>query len=172
MSDILATIEKIIEEHKIILADFDTLEKVVNDAGAMVAMEKSKDAFMPGRPWRREDLQKLEETRNMVMVGLEAHFNREETALLGAFREYGRQDFITSLLNLLADHRVIRSELVEVKQDVSELLGEKLSRALWESKGYDIRARISKLHKTVAKHAGEEQILLHQVQQDVKKHEK
>lgn len=172
MSDILAIIEKVIEEHKVILADFDTLEQVVNDAGAMLAMEKSKEAFMPGRPSPREGLRKLDETRQKVTIGLEAHFNREETALLGAFQAYGRQDFTAAFLDLLNAHKVIRAELSVLKIQVTELLAEKLSRAQWETRGYEIRTRINQLHKTMANHAAEEQVLLHKAQQDVKNHEK
>jgi hypothetical protein len=165
MTNILAIIDKIIEEHKIILADFQSLEKVVNDAGALLAMEMSREAFMPGRLSPREGLQKLDQMRDKVTTGLEAHFIREETALLEALQEYGHADLIAALKNLLNAHLEIRSELDILKDQVGELLPEKLSRSLWESKGYDIRARINQLHKTMAAHAADEQLLLHKVQQ-------
>jgi hypothetical protein len=50
---------------------------------------------------------------------------------------------------------------------VEELLTEKLSRPLWETRGYDVRARISQLHKTMASHAADEQILLRKVQKEI-----
>jgi hypothetical protein len=88
MADILAIIDKVIAEHKILLADFQTLEKVGNDAGALITMEKSKDVFKPGVLSPRDGLLKLKEMRDKVTAGLEAHFNREETALLDAFQVF------------------------------------------------------------------------------------
>jgi hypothetical protein len=172
LDNILELIERIIEEHKIILADFETLEKVFNDAGALILLSKSGDAFMPGRPSPTEGLKKLDESRNKVAVGLEAHFNREETVLLKAFESYGEEEHVTALKNLLKAHIEIRSELSILKGDVAELLTEKVSRNLWEAKGYEVKARINQVHKTMAGHASEEQVLLNKVRKDVKNSKK
>jgi hypothetical protein len=168
MADILAIIDRIIEEHKIILAEFQTLEGVANDAGAIMTLERTKDAFMPGRASSLDGLQNLDDMRSKVTAGLEAHFNREETALLDAFQEYGQADLVASLKNLLLQHTEIRSGLSDFKRQIAELRNEKLSRNLWETKGYDIRAGINQLHKTMASHAADEQKLLHKIQQDIR----
>lgn len=172
MADLLAIIEKIIEEHKIILADFQVFENVINDAGALMSLEKGKDVFKPGQFSPREGLIKLNQIHNTVTVGIEAHFNREETALLKAFLDYGQADFVTALKKLLNEHLDIRNELKVLKGHIEELQTEKLSRMLWESKGYDLRARIGQLHKTMATHAASEQVLLHQIQEALIKRDK
>jgi iron-sulfur cluster repair protein YtfE (RIC family) len=168
MADILAIIDQIIEEHKVILAEFESLEKVSNDATAMLALARGQDHFMPGRPSPREGLKKLEEVRQKVTEGLEAHFVREETALLNAFQEYGRSDLVSALKSLLTAHIELRSELGLLKTHMAELLNETLSRNLWEASGYEIKARITQIHKTIAEHAGEEQILLRKAQKDIR----
>jgi hemerythrin-like domain-containing protein len=167
MADLLAIIEKIMEEHKIILADFQALENISNDAGALIILEKGKDVFKPGQLSPRDGLIKLNEMRNIVAIGIEAHFYREETALLKGLREYGQPDFVTALKTLLNEHLDIRNELNVLKSHIEELQTEKLSRMLWESRGYDLRARISQLHKTMAAHAANEQILLHKVEESL-----
>jgi hypothetical protein len=169
MAGILTIIETIIEEHKIILADFQKMENVVNDAGALNAIEKSKDIFRPGQLSPREGLQQLKGLRDKVDTGISVHFNREETALLQAFQEYGKTDLMLALKTLLTEHGEIRSELDILEGQIDELLTEKPSRALWESKGYDLRARINQVHKTMAEHATDEQLLLSRVQNEIKK---
>ena len=124
---------------------------------------------MPGRISPRESLQKVDEIQIKLNVGLEDHFNREETALLKAFQEYGQPELFEALKSLLNDHKMIRSDLNELKRQVGELMTGKLSRNLWESSGYELRARINRLHKTIATHASDEQLLLHEVQLDIKK---
>ena len=44
--EVLALIELIIEEHKLILHEFQALEKVANDAGAIIGLEKAKEDFI------------------------------------------------------------------------------------------------------------------------------
>ncbi len=170
MTDVIALIDTIIEEHKIILGNLERLEQAVNDAGALMILEHSKDAFMPGRLSPRAGLHELENLQKRVENGLLSHFNREETALLQAFQEYGQDRLVTALKTLLNEHAEIRSELSILKSHVAELSVEKLSRTLWESKGYDLRARITQLHKTIATHAADERSLFHQVQKDLKNH--
>ena len=49
MLDIIGIIDKIIEEHKVLLTQAAQLEIITNDAGAMMAMNKSTEVFMPGQ---------------------------------------------------------------------------------------------------------------------------
>jgi hypothetical protein len=167
MQDIIAIIDKIIEEHKIILAQAVQLENITNDAGAMMAMAKSKEVFVPGRYDQSNTLKIFEILRNKTQEGLYAHFNREETALLDAILEFGNQTFITGLKKLLAEHKNFRDNLESLKIEIDELLNGELSRAMWETKAYDIRAHISEMHTNLEQHAQNEKQLLNEIRREV-----
>jgi hypothetical protein len=87
MGDITNIIERVIAEHKVILADLKTLNRIGNDATALEAINKGKEAFMPGRLGIREGLNQLEDIRAKLDKGLLAHFHWEEITLLNAFQE-------------------------------------------------------------------------------------
>ena len=59
--EVLALIEKVIEEHKQITQRGQTLERVANDVEAMAGLQKTKETFMPGRLDEKKGLQKLQE---------------------------------------------------------------------------------------------------------------
>ena len=160
MEVISVIIERIIAEHKVILADFKTLEKVSNDASALKAIEKGKDAFMPGRLAPLEGLNQLEAMRVKLDKGLRDHFHWEEITLLDAFNEYKADLLVPTLKTLMSEHEDIREGLGELKGLVGELRTEHLSHQLWESKAYDMRAHMINLQKKVEIHAMTEQRLL------------
>jgi hypothetical protein len=160
MEEIAAIVERIIAEHKIILADFKSLETVANDASGIKAMEKGKEAFMPGRQNPKENLNQLENIRIKMDKGLRDHFNWEEVTLLDAFNEYKAVSLIPTLKTLLSEHEDIREGLGELKGLIEELRTEQLSFQLWNTKGYDMRAFMSNLQKKVQTHAANEQKLL------------
>ena len=119
--EVLALIEKIIEEHKLITQRVQTLEQVANDAEAIVDLEKAKDAFMPGRVENKQGLKNLEELLEVIDQGIQAHFNREEAGLLTAFEEYGDKELSSSLSSLLLEHEDLRNRLSHSKKHVAEL---------------------------------------------------
>ena len=49
MEDIIAVIDKIIEDHKTIMQQVQAIEQVANDAEAIAGLDKAKEEFMPGR---------------------------------------------------------------------------------------------------------------------------
>jgi hypothetical protein len=167
MLDIIAIIDKIIEEHKILLAQAVQLENITNDAGAMMAMAKSKEVFVPGRYDQVDTLKIFEKLRNKTQEGLYAHFNREETSLLDAIVEFGNQNIITGLKKLLAEHKNLKYNLESLKIEIDELINGELSRAMWESKAYDMRAHISEIHRNLEQHAQNERILLNEIRREV-----
>jgi iron-sulfur cluster repair protein YtfE (RIC family) len=167
MVDVISIIDKILEEHRVLLNDAKQLEMITNDAGAMMAMAKSKDVFMPGRLDQVQSLKKFEELRNKVQEGLIAHFNREETYLLEAVLELGDQNIITGLKKLLAEHVVFKSRLEELKAQTDELINGQISRAMWETKAYDMRAHLSNMHTHLEKHAKDEQVLFNNIRKNI-----
>ena len=160
MTDTIVIIDQIIEEHKVLLAQANQFEKITNDAGAMKALTRSKEIFMPGRIDQVQSLKKFEELRNTIQEGLNAHFNREETYLLDAILENGDQDVITAFKNLFSEHTAFRASLSELKAESDELINGQISRSLWETKAYDMRAHVTEMNKNLEKHARNETKLL------------
>jgi iron-sulfur cluster repair protein YtfE (RIC family) len=160
MEGIAAIVQKVIAEHKVIMADFKSLEKVGNDATALKAIEKGKELFMPGRLDASEGLKQFEAVRVKLDQGLLNHFDWEERTLLDAFIEYKAFSLVPALKRLMSEHDTIREGLGELKGLTEELRSEHLSHQMWEPKGYEMRAFIIRLFKTVETHAIGEQSLL------------
>jgi len=101
MEEALTLIEKILQEHKVIMQRAHTLEQTANDAEAISGLDKAKDIFMPGRFEQEQGLQKLQELLETINQGLQAHFNREETALLAAVEKYGDRELVSTLREVM-----------------------------------------------------------------------
>lgn len=172
MEEALALIEKIIEEHKVIMQRAQTLERVANDAEAMIGFEKAKDAFMPGRLEQKLGLQELQESLEIIDKGLREHFKREETGLLAAFERHGNKELASALHSLLLEHKDLRDRLARSKKHVAELVGGGLSRHLWEASAHDMRAHISHTRKLLEAHALIEEELLHKLRDQLREESK
>jgi len=172
MEDIISIIDKIIEEHKIILADAKKMETAVNDAQSIMALEISKETFIPGRLDHHSDLIKLEEIRIKVEEGLKAHFNREETGLLIAFQKHGEKRLVDALQTLLLEHQEIRSRFDHQRVEIEELIHGKLSRHVWEGRANELRGHIAQTNKLLAAHANYEQEMLFNLRDELDKTKK
>ena len=167
MEEAIALIDRIIAEHKTILRRVQTLERVANDAEAMMGFEKAKDAFMPGRLEPQKGLQKLQERLETVDKGLRAHFKREETGLLSAFEKHGDKELASALQSLLLEHKDIRNRLGHSKRHVAELVSGNMARHLWEASAHDMRAHLSHTRKLLEAHASIEQELLQKLKRQL-----
>ncbi len=160
MNEALALIDKIIEEHKQILARFRSLEQVANDAQALSALDRAKEDFLPGRlDDQKGGLQKWQESLETIDRGIKAHFDREETGLLAAFEKHGGRMLVSALRVLLSEHEELRNRLVRLKKDVAELAAGGLSREVWEGKAWGVRVYIGHTWKLFQSHARSEQKL-------------
>jgi hemerythrin-like domain-containing protein len=157
MKRTLALIELVIEEHKTIL---QRLDQVANDTEALCSFEKAKEFFMPGRLYQKIGLDKLEELVNLVDQGLQAHFDREETAVLAAFEGLGDRELASAFRSLLLEHKDLRNRLTQTKNHVAQLTSGEWSRYHWEVTVHDIRANMHHTHKLLEAHAVVEQELL------------
>jgi regulator of sigma D len=172
VEETIALIDKIIGEHKIITQRVQTLEQVANDAEAMVGLEKAKEAFMPGRFEQKQGLQKLQELLDTIEQGLQAHFNREETALLTAFEKHGDKELVSTLRSLLLEHEGLRNRFAHSRKHITELTSGGLSRHVWEASAHDMRAHISHTRKLLEAHAEIEQELLQELRSELIRREK
>ena len=160
MEEAIALIDRIIAEHKTILRRVQTLERVANDAEAIAGFEQAKEAFVPGRFDQKQGLQKLQVLMETTEQGIQAHFQREETALLAFFEENEDKDLATDFRSLLLEHEDLRNRFVHSKKHLGELTGGGMSRHLWDASANDMRAHISHTRKLLKAHAEIEQELL------------
>ena len=172
MDEVIALIDKIIEEHRIISGTVQTLEQAATDVEAIVELEEAKEIFMPGRFEQKPGLQKLQELLETIDSRLQAHFNREETGLLTAFEKYGAKELASALRSLLLEHEDLRNRFVHVRKLVAELVTGGLSRQVWEASTYDMRAYINQTRRLLAVHAETEQGLLRKLRSELMRQEK
>ena len=161
--EILVLVDKIIEEHQLVFSRFKNLEGMLSDAEAISGIDEAKEAFMPGRLDREQGLPKLLESLEIIEQGIEAHFNREETALLAAFEKHGDKNLVFALEALLVQHEDLRSRLTDSKRHVTELIGGGLARQQWEASAHDMRAHITHTQQLFHGHAAGEQPLLMEI---------
>jgi len=159
MQEVIALIDRIIEEHQTIFQDFQTLDQIANDAEAAILLDKAKEEFVPGRFESKQGLEELEELLEETEQGIQGHFKREEGALLNAFEKHGDRKLASALL-LLTEHKNLTDRLAYSKQDVAKLTSGDLSRGIWEATGYDMRAYLSYTRRLFEMHAQMEHQLL------------
>jgi hypothetical protein len=167
--EVLALIEKIIEEHRrIITRGLQTLEQVANDATVVRGLDASAEVFMPGRFDQSQGLQKFDGLLEIIERGLHTHFNREETVLPIAVEEYGDGGLMSGFRSLLLAHEGLRNRIAHLKKSVAELVGGGLSRHVWEASAHDMRAYLSHTRKLLEAHARSEQKLLRNLRDRLK----
>ena len=172
MEGTLALIEKLIEEHKVIIGKVQVLEGLADDASALAGLEESEEAFMPGRFDQKEGLQKMKVLLESVDEGLRAHFGREETALLSAFETHGDRKLVSDLESLLLEHEDLRNRFAHSKNHIAELTTGELARHRWEASAHDMRAHISYTRKLLQAHAAIERELLLKLREQLRQERK
>ena len=161
MKEALALINQIIEEHKQIIQEGQTIERVVSDLEAGLKLGKAKEDFLPGvLNDQRRYLQNLQESLETISQGLQAHFEREEKGLLVAFERHGGQMLASALRILLLEHQELKNRIAKSMEDVAGLTVDGLSREVWEGKAWGMRTYISHTLKLLGAHAQSEHELL------------
>ena len=168
MEEKAVLIDRILEEHKAIKQQMQTLEKVGNDVEALAGLDEIKGDFMPGRLDQSQSLKRLQDLLDKISHGLEEHFNREETGLLVAFEKHGDKELAAALRSLLLEHEDLRNRLAHSRKHVAELTGGGLSRHLWEASAHDMRAHLSYTRKLIEAHAETEQELFHKLKKQLR----
>ena len=169
MVEILSLIDELIEEHKSILQRVQTAVQVANDASAILELDRAKDDFVPGRfSDQQQSLQDLQESLEIIEKGLQAHFEREETALLTAFENHGGQTLVSALHSLLLEHENLRNRFAHAQKHVAELTSGNLSRHAWEASAHDMRAHLNHTLKLIEAHAHSEKQLFHKLSAELR----
>ena len=161
VAEALALIEKIIEEHRIILGGIHNLNERANDVAAMRGLGQAQETFTPGRLHdQKEALRNWKESLSFVDAGIQAHFNREETALVAAIAEYGSEELASALRHWLAEHAELRERLAKMRIDVDELIAAESYHVVWQGKAWGIRVYMTHTGKLFDVHARGEQKML------------
>ena len=171
MNEVLAMIERLVEEHKLIRKETQTIERIANDASALKTLEEAKGGFMPGKPEHVEGLKILAESLEKIEKGLHIHFDWEEKAVLSTVDKEGGKQVKTAFQSLLEEHDDLRKRFARAKQHVEELTGGDLSRHVWEANAHDMRAHISHTRKLLEIHAQGEEKLFASLRKQLKKQE-
>jgi hypothetical protein len=172
MDKTLQLIDHLIAEHKTIGEKTQSVEKAVNDITLLSGLKEAREAFVPGQNPQKEDLDKLDRTLVAINTWLEKHFNREETVLLPAVKNYGDRRLTESLNSILFEHTDLKDRLLHSRKRVDELKGKGISQSLWETRASDTRTYISHTRKLLETHAARENHFLKELRQYIKKHGK
>lgn len=170
MEEALVLIEKIIEEHEQIIERVRALERVTNDASALVELDRAREDFIPGRLGdQKQGLQNWQESLEIIDQGIQAHFNREETDLLTAFEKHGGRMLASALRALLTEHEELKNRLAKLRKDVAELAVGGSSRGVWEGKTWGVRSYLAHTRKLFEVHARSEQRLLYRLRSQLRR---
>ncbi|MCK9358146.1 MAG: hemerythrin domain-containing protein [Dehalococcoidia bacterium] len=163
MSEALAIVQQILDEHAQIHKNFQTLDQVSGDveAAARLGSEKTKDYFVPkGLETDGEGLKKWKSQLEAIDRGLKAHFKREETALANAFIREGTPELAQSLNQLLAEHASLNQHVAKLLKDADDIASGGARIEVWEGKGWGMKSNILKLQSEIEAHAERERVLL------------
>lgn len=160
MDKAIALIEEVIKEHEGVLDTVHRLDQMMSDAEALSAIDEARSTFIPGRFNQKDELTSLEGLIDLLDEALGKHFEREETAVLGAFMEHGDRELIPSFRSLMQEHTELKNRLATTRDYLSRLSGGDLPVHHWQATAYDLRAHIAHIRKLLQAHAEAEEGLL------------
>jgi len=154
MSDELAVINKVIEEHRAIKRHVKLAGDSVSDIEALFDLRKAHAAWSQSSlETLSEKLRQLQQAISFLDEGLRNHFSFEEKALPPLLGE-----LLTRALVL--QHREIRAEMDKAKKMVTDSKLEGLSQEELLSQRSQMQQRISHICQVVEEHAASEETIL------------
>ena len=169
MAEILALVEQLIAEHKVIKEKFVNLESAMNDARLITDIAHARDSFKPGSPDWVVDLYNVKTVLENISSWLEKHFEREETTLRPAIEVYGDNSILSALNQLLFEHADLRYRMEHSKKRVLELISGNLEKPLWQATAEDVRSYLDHTNKLIGTHASAENKLFNNLRKAIKK---
>ena len=157
ISDYLAKINEILEEHRTIRSGVKLVGDSVSDQEALASLKSMRSDWTPGRlELISEKQRKLKQTMSFLEDGLRNHFAKEEDvlpALLGEFL----------MRSLLLEHQKIIGKIDEAGLVATNSKLEGLTEAELESKDSEIKQKISDFSRRLEEHADKEELMLEMV---------
>ena len=158
MSDNLARIKEIIEEHQTIRGHVKLVGDSITDQEALLSLQSARPDWIPGRlEILSEKQNKLRQTISFLSEGLKNHFAKEEKVLppfLGKF--------LMQALSL--EHNEIGKVINEARLMVVSTKLEGSSREDLMSKEAEIQQIVNSLCHLIEEHADKEDLMLEMVQ--------
>jgi hypothetical protein len=157
----LALLDKLEAEHKELMSGAQRLGNITSDLDAMTSLEKTSEDFAPQRTERRKQiLEDLRLSLEVIDEKLSDHFNREEKDLLTLCQTRSNAAFGWALLNLVVEHGEIKNRIAKSRLDATALATEDLSPYTWVSRAYPMRFYLNHTRRRLQAHAESEQELL------------
>ncbi len=163
MTEALAIVEQILDEHKQIHTSFKSLGQVTGDieAAARLDTNETKEYLVPkSLDDQGKGLLHWKEILESIELGLKAHFHKEETALTAAFEREGTPELADALRQLLAEHTEINAQIAKLLKDADDIASAKEKIQVWEGKGWGMKINIERIQARIAAHAESERELL------------
>ena len=163
MSETLDIVEQILDEHKQFNNDFQSLDRVTSDvqAASKLASNKTKDFFVPkSLDDHGSGVQQWKAMLDGIDRGLRAHFEREETALSGAFKRDGTPELAAALDELLKEHAALNQHVAKLLKDAADIASGGAMIEVWEGSGWGMKTNIDRLRAEIEEHAERERVLL------------
>lgn len=157
MSDHLAKINEILEEHRTIRGGVKLMGDSVSDQEALASLKSMRSDWTPGRlELVLEKQRKLKQTMSFLEEGLRNHFAKEQDALPAVLGEF-------LMRSLLLEHQQIIEKIDEVRLVATDSKLEGLTEAELESRDSEIKQKISDFSRLIEEHADKEELMLEMV---------
>ena len=157
MSDNLAIIRRVLEEHQALRRNMKLVGDSITDQEATSSLQGAQADWIPGRPQiLAEKQKKLKQTLSFLDEGLKNHFAFEEEALPSLLGEL----FMRALI---LDHREIIGEIEEAQSIVADIKIEGLNRDELLLKEARIKQEVDGIYELVEGHTTREEIMLDMV---------
>jgi iron-sulfur cluster repair protein YtfE (RIC family) len=172
-AEALAIVDQILDEHKEIHANFESLGAVSGDieAAARLRSDKTKDYFVPkSLDDEGRGLARWQQILESIDIGLKAHFRKEETALSEAFQRKGTPELASALRQLLSEHDDINKHVAKLLNDAHDIASGGLRMEVWEGTGWGMKTNIERLQEKIAAHAESERQLLGKMKAHLTRH--
>jgi hemerythrin len=166
MSDYLAKINEILEEHRTIRSGVKLVGDSVSDQEALVSLKSVRSNWTPGRlELMSEKQRKLKQTMSFLEEGLRNHFSKEQDMLPALLGEFLMQ-------SLLLEHQEVIEKIDEVRLVATDSKLEGLTEAELESRDLEIKQKISDFSRRLEEHADKEELMLEMVVRALKQENK
>jgi hypothetical protein len=158
MSDYLAKVREILEEHHIIRGSVRLVGDSVSDQEALASLKGVRSDWTPGRLELVSEKQRnLKQTMSFLEEGLRNHFSREEEVLPQVLGEF-------LMRALLSEHQEIKEAINRVKSVASVTKLEGMSQEELMANDSELKQVVSSLSQLIEGHADKEDMMLEMVE--------
>ena len=154
MSDYLAKVREILEEHRTIRSDVKLVGDSVSDQEALASLKGVRSDWTPGRLELVSEKQRnLKQTMSFLEEGLRNHFSKEEEVLPQVLGEF-------LMRALLSEHQEIKEAIGRVKAVAGATKLERMSQEELMANDSELKQVVNSLSQLIERHADKEDMML------------